>query len=271
MATNKNPFQKILLVSFWVAFVIVAVTFSYPFSQRYKQFVFSGQHEGFKEKVWAHRVNSIGKAVEASSIYQGIEMDVVFDKKKNTFDVNHPPVQSIDLALETLLASLSNPSSLSYWLDYKNLEKGSVKAAVTRLLELSRLFTIKKTAIIVESEHPDLLLAFAENGFRTSYYLPLHFLSTIEGKKDSDLSVSENQALSRLRDAITGGDFDYISMDSKFYRFAAERLPGNKDILLWNTALEHHKFFDRKKIKNILSADKRIQVLLTQFESRYDR
>ena len=52
----------------------------------------------FPEKVWAHRVNTKIKLAEAADKFTGVQLDIVINK--DNFDVNHPPVESIDLSLK---------------------------------------------------------------------------------------------------------------------------------------------------------------------------
>ena len=78
-----------------------------------------------KEKIWAHRVNSLGKLQLAKKKFSGVELDIVFAEKNGQwyFDVNHPPYESIALSLDEYFASLDNPNQLKLWLDFKNLSK----------------------------------------------------------------------------------------------------------------------------------------------------
>ncbi len=267
--TKTNIFALILTAG--VIIVTCALYFSSPLLFRYKTSVFSKQNKEFKNKIWAHRVNSIGKAQEASQIFQGIEMDVVFNNRSHLFDVNHPPEDSIHLSLEQLFASLADPSVLSYWLDFKNLTKNNVTTSLDRLVQLCESFAINTDSIIVDSEHYQLLSDFTTRGFRTSYYLPTPFIAALEKKSYANLTISEQESLARMQNSITQGSFDYISTYSKYHSFIVTLLKTNKKILLWNTSLEHHKFFDRKKIKQIIARDKNIHVLLIQLESQYDR
>jgi len=244
----------------------------YDYIYQYKTYTLSQQNEEFKGKIWAHRVNSIGKAREASFMFQGIEIDVVFDGNNNNFDVNHPPDESIHLSLENLLESLpKKPATLSYWLDYKNLNKANLKSSLEKLVQLSSTFQIKRSSIIVESDKHTLLPLFTEHGFKTSYYLPTSFISTLKEKDYRNLTTVESQSLNQMQHAINQGNFDYISTYSKYHFFVNGLLSVNKKILLWNVGLEHHNYFDMRKIKKILALDKNIQVLLIQFDSKYDR
>ena len=204
-------------------------------------------------------------------MFKGFEIDVVFDKNESIFDVNHPPTDSIHLSLAELLGSLAKPSAISYWLDVKNLDKNNAAASLNRLLQLCELFNIKTNSVIVESQSYHLLSIFTTKGFKTSYYLPTPFIASLAAKFYQNLTTDEEQLVLRIQNSINKGTFDYISTDSQYLPFIDTLLKNKKKILLWNTSLEHHKFFDRKKIKQIIESDKDIHVLLIQLESQYDR
>ncbi len=271
----RKTILKYIFLSFFGIAAILLITKTelfYDYLNQYKAFTLSKQSLAFQEKVWAHRVNSIGKAREAVRIFKGIEIDVVFDKKTRFFDVNHPPDQSINLSLETLLASLPSPlSHLSFWLDCKNLNKGNVDKSVTRLIQLCFTFNIPRSSIIVESGSPELLSEFSKHDFKTSYYLPTTFLSQLKEKNYNNLTTIEQNSLTHLKQVINQSQFDYISTYSEYYFFISKLLNTKKSILLWNVGLEPHKYFDRKQIKKILSYNKNIEVLLVQLSSKYDR
>jgi len=42
-------------------------------------------------RIWAHRVDSLAKLLEAKRYFSGVELDVVFDATENRFFVRHPP------------------------------------------------------------------------------------------------------------------------------------------------------------------------------------
>jgi len=107
--------------------------------------------------------------------------------------------------------------------------------------------------------------------FKTSYYLPTSFLSTISEKEFSNLTGKEEKKLRKLQEDIGKGNFDYISTYSKYYSFIKRMLSVDKEILLWNVELEPYSYFDRKKILKIISQDNKIKILLVKLKSKYDR
>jgi len=103
----------------------------------------------------------------------GIECDVYFDTTKKIFDVHHDPDKSIGLNFDTLLQLYTNRGlKASIWLDFKDLDEYNCKPAVTELVRLRDKYGLAGK-ILVESRRPELLAAFTDSGFFTSYYTPM--------------------------------------------------------------------------------------------------
>lgn len=125
---------------------------------------------GFPVTVWAHRVNSVQRAVLLAKDHRGLEIDVVYDAVADYFDVGHPPVPSAGISLERLLAALPDVRHRYFWIDFKNLTADNARAACDRLRSIAGKFGIVGN-MIVESTEPAALQCFTEHGFYTSYYL----------------------------------------------------------------------------------------------------
>lgn len=180
----------------------------------------------FKDKIWVHRVNSIQKLSEVKNAYTGIELDVVFEKKENYFDVNHPPAPSIQLSLFDYLKTQNTNPDLKYWLDFKNLQENNLSSSLHRLDSISKLLQLTKTNIIVESTRPQFLKEFQERGFLTSYYLPynLHQSNTNDLKK----------RMAWIEKNLNLYETDYISANYKDYKIMRDYFPNRKK-LTWLT------------------------------------
>ncbi len=242
----------------------------YIIKNKYTSHIINKLPDDIQHKVWAHRVNSLEKAKEAAPVFQGIEIDVVFNNQSGVFDVTHPPAKSIHLDLQTLLSSLRE-YDLCYWLDVKNLNQKSQNRAVSRLIEIHDLLKINKNRIIVESIHRNILKEFSDAGFTTSYYLPPRLLEEFVANAASLGNKTRNKQLERFEKTIESGDFHYISCHSKYFPFIQKHLNVNKKVLLWNPKIEPHDFFARKQIIQTLQQDMRIEVLLVNFSSKFNR
>lgn len=179
----------------------------------------------FKDKIWAHRVNSLEKFESASDKFPGVELDVVFLNQKEIFDVTHPPSPSIGLTLNKYLSSKKINKKYNFWIDFKNLNSNNYLASSQKLNNLADSLDLTKSNIIVESTKPEYLTYFSKNDFKTSYYLPVK-LYKLKGQLLED-------ALKDTHDKIKISNPDFISASVSNYNIMKRDFP-HKEILLWN-------------------------------------
>lgn len=124
-------------------------------------------------KKWVKAVDTKELMDKLPANINGFECDVYFDLEKNIFDVHHDIDNSIGLDLVTLLEAYRQKKMQSgIWLDLKNLDDSNYKVAVDVLVGLRNEFGLKDK-ILVESNRADLLTAFSDKDFYTSYYTPM--------------------------------------------------------------------------------------------------
>ncbi len=216
----------------------------------------------FKEKIWAHRVNSIEKKQEVSKLFSGIELDIVYDKNSGIFDVNHPPAPSINLSLEDYLKS-NVDKHLSYWLDFKNLSEDNMVSACEKLNYLTKEVGLDNNKIIVESPNYRFLPMFRSNGFLVSYYLP-----SLQNTRHDSLPL----VIEQIKNALNTSKDLFISSNYKDYSLMKRYFP-DRTKLLWLTGGEK----SMKKWKTKLSLfkilfDPKVKVFLVPYKSvRGDR
>jgi len=160
--TNVLKKNKKKIIFIIVLITAVAVYIFNPYKLEYI---------GYQSKVWAHRVNSLEKLNYTQKLYQGIELDLVFDSITQTFDVNHPPDPSIKLDLDTYFSNINN-KEIRLWLDFKNLSEANAEKATEILDQLTKKHSLKSENILVESTEITCLQDFKNKGFKTSFYLP---------------------------------------------------------------------------------------------------
>jgi hypothetical protein len=136
-------------------------------------------------KVWLHRVNTIGKAQYFQNSYSGFELDVHFDTVAKTFIVKHDATDTTTLTLATWLSSITDPSRLGFWLDFKNLDSLNKDKALTELLRIRQEFALTKETIVVESSDPINLAGFDQLNFRTSYYIPFFYPDSLTNQQEA--------------------------------------------------------------------------------------
>ncbi len=222
----------------------------------------------YPSKIWAHRVNSIQKFQETSKKFKGVELDVVFDISKNSFDVNHPPAKSINLTLLNLLKTKKNYQNFRIWLDFKNLGKINCEKSLKRLVYIVKELNIPTENIIVESHYPAYLKPFLDKGFKTSYYLPSNI------KSFSDEAIKKQVSL--IEKLKKSNSINFISSYSRDYEFIKEKLPKG-DIILWNMNVSNDIYKNLthplSSIKNFIVSlyilkDENVKVLLVSFKAK---
>ena len=88
-------------------------------------------------KIWYHGANTIEKAVEKSKKFEGIELDVNFDRNSNNLYVCHNIEDTIiGLTLEEWFDALPEPSSNYFWIGFKNLHIDYVHLACEKILSI---------------------------------------------------------------------------------------------------------------------------------------
>jgi len=208
----------------------------------------------FPDKIWAHKVNNIEKLEEASKKYAGIELDVVFHKKTNSFDVNHPTDSSINLSLtEFFLSQKNSVSNCKYWIDFKNLDYENKKLSADKLDSIANVFEIDKKNIIIESISPKFLKLFDDKGFLTSYYLPTN-LNLLDDKNLESVLKTINTNISTFKNT-------YISFNYKDYEIINRRFPYKKK-LTWFTNYGSLNKISARILLFEISMDENVDILL---------
>ncbi|WP_336129198.1 hypothetical protein [Mesoflavibacter sp. CH_XMU1422-2] len=220
----------------------------------YYFFPFSLEHIGYTNKIYAHRVNSKEK-LEASLLYfKGIELDLVYDSKKDILDVNHPPTKSMQLNFNDYLSSLKGEKP-RLWLDIKNLNIDNALLILNKLQVILNKLDYNYSNVLVESTRPESLSIFSKAGFKTSYYLPPNIYLKSKKEKDSIIQL----ILGKLnRDNNLG-----ISTNYKDYNLLKDNFPITTKYI-W--ALTPRVHLDQLKVRSILK-DSTVSILIIRFRS----
>jgi heptose-I-phosphate ethanolaminephosphotransferase len=124
---------------------------------------------GLRARVWAHRVNTLGKLMEAAPLFEGVEFDVVFDSGELL--VNHPPATPSGLTLDEQLAYANRlRPGLSFWIDLKNLDEANAAQIVAALKDLDHRHSLRGRALVETPHTGAAAAALRAAGFATSYY-----------------------------------------------------------------------------------------------------
>lgn len=174
-------------------------------------------------KVWLHRANDIAKAQYFQDKYAGLEVDVHFVDTLNTFVVQHDFGANSTLMLEEWFASLDNRSNLGFWIDFKNLDKGNMRASAKEMARLRKNYKLKNR-IIVESSNAECLKAFKKKKFCTSYYIPFAY-------PDSDDQEKMQTITDEIRENIKKYDLKTISGYFFQYQFMKDSFPEMRKLI----------------------------------------
>lgn len=254
-SNKKNNKLKLVTVTFFLLLFYLILNFqNYIF-----EFFFSS-------KIYAHRVNSIQKYQEAKNVFSGIELDLVFNSLNNTFDVNHPPVKSINLTLFDFLNSKKEYNNFGIWLDFKNLNESNYQQSVNKLDSIIRILNINPEDVVVESMVPVYLDMFTKKGFKTSYYLP----TNISNLESEDLMIHYDY----INNLIASGKINYISSQVEDYTFMKDNFPSTK-IITWiidNPPIINSLYTLKLSMINfkrnfIVLNDKNVEVVLFKFKA----
>jgi len=228
-------------------FVFLVFGLLYRYSPRRIEFI------GAYDKILAHRVNSLEKLNSALHYFKGVELDLEYDGKKNNFDVNHAPTQSINLNFETYLNQIEYGTYPILWLDIKGLKPENANAILFKLNEIFEKRNYPKRNVLIETLHPEALPIFTYEGYKTSYYLP------------QDLNVKKGvefiQEINKIKTVLNEQPNIGISTSFEDYDILKENFP-NKTKYIW--AITSPYKIEYKKVQSILK-DPKVEIVLTKY------
>jgi glucan phosphoethanolaminetransferase (alkaline phosphatase superfamily) len=217
-------------------------------------------------RVWAHRVNTLGKLLQAMESFAGVELDVVLEDEELV--VYHPPAKNVNLRLSEYLRVAQHRPDLLLWLDLKLPERGVDDAAVATLLRsLDERFSIRARAVVeLPPDHARAALAarLAADGWRVSRYLPAP--AAAPGRAAADPGEAW---IRRERDYLASGRFACVSYDAAARPLASAivAVPSLRSLerLSWDLSLDASKETFVERARSFPEA-----VLLVRMPSRYE-
>jgi heptose-I-phosphate ethanolaminephosphotransferase len=171
-------------------------------------------------KNWKKGVNTIERLNALDAETAGFECDVYFDTAAKIFDVHHDPGKSTGLSLEKLIEQYQQKKlTAGIWLDIKNLDESNSATALGFLIQLQQKYNLQNK-ILVESDRSNLLSAFSDNGFFTSYYVPFFNPYKISRSELQKWVDSTSTAISNAKvDALSGYYFQSSFLNHYFPRY----------------------------------------------------
>lgn len=203
-------------------------------------------------KEWVKAVNTKVALDKISKTNSGFECDVYFNEQRNIFEVHHDPDKETGFNLNDLLEAYKKRElQASIWLDLKNLGDSNYSSAVATLTELRNKYRLKNK-LLVESSRADLLGAFSDSGFYTSWYTPMFNPYQIADKEVKYWVDSLSTVITRSKvNAMSGYYFQYPFLHHYF---------PNYPVLIWsaNDKFSLVNWLFKKKI----AADKDVFIAL---------
>lgn len=210
---------------------------------------------GHYSKIGAHRVNSTEKLTSAIKYFDIIELDLVYNNEEGYMDVNHPPIVSIELKLETYLSSIEGNQRPFLWLDIKNINDNNFKEILNRLLKVFNTINYPIDKVLVEAQYPNTLPVFSDAGFKTSYYLP-YGLCKMEDNELNKTIIGINEILKKQPSIA-------ISSDIQDYEILSKTFP-NKIKYTWVTgSVFRNNFFLAQKALR----DPKVEIVLVTYNA----
>ena len=205
------------------------------------------------DKIWVHRVNSIERLKLVQGVFTGIELDIVY--QNGSFDVNHPPVESVNLSLDTYFSNVNNFKDHYFWLDLKNLNARNQLEILNSLNRITEKFKVKDH-LIIESPEVSLLKILKKAGYYTSYYLP-DLASVREENVLENRDQLHKEVITELPTSVSQSINNYEMM--KYYFPSYNKLVWSS--LDWTDKANHERIYD------LLKKDSTIKVFLVNYDT----
>jgi len=181
-------------------------------------------------RLCAHRNNSLLKFMEAASIFNCLEMDIIISESLRSPMVQHDADDPTGLPLDVLL-SLPSARSKRIWLDVKNLSDTNVVFLLESLKRFNRSAADTLVEVAASTAGSSAVARLSEAGYSVSYYLP-----TKLGIKCSAANATEECAkFAATVEKDLRSDFASISFDFKARALVKTlKIPSNVSMSTWN-------------------------------------
>ena len=233
-----------------IVIVLLVLLYFYQYSATRLEFL------GHYDKVLAHRVNTLEKLETSLKHFKGVELDLVYDYETDTFDVNHPPTESINLNFETYLNAIKENTFPFLWLDIKNLKSENSYMILSKLNGLLEDLNYPKNKVLVETFFPVALRPFHAEGYKTCYYLK----STLHEETHEDLTIE----IKNINAVLQNQPYLGLSASYENYHILNTHFP-NRTKYFWAITSAYN--FEYFKIREILN-DKTVAIVLSQFKAK---
>ena len=203
-----------------------------------------------KSKIWAHRVNTPEEANRKIPLFDGIEVDLVYDTITGNLYVSHD-IGDNSLTFNDYLAQLNNTQT-HYWLDVKNLyDNADVICDVINSLANRYNF---KNNFFVESWSTSAIKKAKKKGLVTSLWV-----DNIAIDNEPDTAAWHAKVLRQIETAQP----DAISADYRMWKIIKQYFP-DKNIHLWHTPADYNE--GNAQLTKEMCQDEQVKVVLVDYD-----
>jgi hypothetical protein len=165
-----------------------------------------------QNKIWAHRVNTLDNIQERLQEFKGVEVDIYYNLKNNSFSVKHD-IDMEGLDLEVYIDSIINVKEVLFWFDYKNLNKNT-DAGISKLCTILYERGLEKMSFI-ESYYGDKLERFSGKIATSFWVSSFDSIAKISDKKS--VYLEKYKFIDDLNVNMLSASFEMFEFMSEYF------------------------------------------------------
>ncbi len=214
----------------------------------------------YKNKLWAHRVNSLEKRAEFRNSFPNFEVDVTIRIDPSDgdviLDVTHDEDTTFGLTFDEYIPVIEDGEKV--WLDIKNLSVDNNKKVLEKLDSFVSDFGMEKDQFIIETRDYKALKLLTQNDYYTSYYVDFDEID------EDTINYLEYIAQTEYVNALSFPSTQYWDIRSNI---SDEEI----DFLTWAHRDTQIEFLLNPFNRRLLDGDDRLKVILIKTRGKYHR
>ena len=203
-------------------------------------------------KIWAHRVNDPEEANLKTETFDGIEVDLVYDKQKNNIFVSHEKDYGDAMTFREYISKMNNPGKVYYWLDVKNLNEDT-ETICDSIISIANKYGFDGK-FVVESWYASAVKRVNQKRIYT-----LLWVDNIANQENPDVAAWYEKMSKRIAEANP----DALSADYRMWQLLVKYFPDMK-LHLWQTPASYNK--ENVEITKKICRDPHVKVLLVDYD-----
>ncbi len=214
----------------------------------------------YKDKLWAHRVNSLEKRMEFQNSFPNFEVDITIRIDSSDgdaiLDVTHDEDTTFGLTFDEYIPIIGDGDKV--WLDIKNLTAANNKKVLEKLDSFVSDHGMEKSQFIIETRDHKALELLTRNDYYTSYYV--------------DFDEIDEDTIRHLEDVAQTEYVKALSFPSTQYWDIRDNISDEDiDFLTWAHRDTQIEFLLNPFNSRLLEGDDRLKVILIKTRGKYHR